>query len=450
MPNVTHFLKSFKTPIIFAVISILIYYSFAYNLERTEYAKLISLYLILFFLFFKIVGNERISTNSLIWLSFGFRAIFLLAIPNLSQDFYRFIWDGRMILEGFNPYLYTPEFFISKSNSPINQAQILYDGMGVLNGSHFTNYPPLNQLCFVITNLFTKHSILGSIVGLRFLITAADYGTLFFGKKLLKRLELPEKNIFLYFLNPFVIIELTGNLHFEGVMIFFLVWSLYLLDVGRWKFAALVLALSISVKLIPLLFLPLFFQKLGWKKSVIFYSIIGIVTILLFTPFYSAQFLINYSETVGLWFQNFEFNGSLYLVLREIGYLIRGYNEIAIIGTYTAVFVFIVIVSMGLFRNNNQMVSLITGMLLALSIYYFTATTVHPWYVATLLFLCIFTSYKFPLVWSLTIILSYLTYIGIGNAEKTENLWVIGLEYLLVYGVFVWELFVKQTNKKVL
>ena len=151
-----------------------------------------------------------------------------------------------------------------------------------------------------------------------------------------------------------------------------------------------------------------------------------------------------------MWFQNFEFNGSLYLVLREIGYLIRGYNEIAIIGTYTAVFVFIVIVSMGLFRNNNQMVSLITGMLLALSIYYFTATTVHPWYVATLLFLCIFTSYKFPLVWSLTIILSYLTYIGIGNAEKTENLWVIGLEYLLVYGVFVWELFVKQTNKKVL
>jgi len=383
---------------------------------------------------------------ALLWV----RAIFLLAIPNLSQDFYRFIWDGRMILEGFNPYLYTPEFFISKSNSPINQAQILYDGMGVLNGSHFTNYPPLNQLCFVITNLFTKHSILGSIVGLRFLIIAADYGTLFFGKKLLKRLELPEKNIFLYFLNPFVIIELTGNLHFEGVMIFFLVWSLYLLDVGRWKFAALVLALSISVKLIPLLFLPLFFQKLGWKKSVIFYSIIGIVTILLFTPFYSAQFLINYSETVGLWFQNFEFNGSLYLVLREIGYLIRGYNEIAIIGTYTAVFVFIVIVSMGLFRNNNQMVSLITGMLLALSIYYFTATTVHPWYVATLLFLCIFTSYKFPLVWSLTIILSYLTYIGIGNAEKTENLWVIGLEYLLVYGVFVWELFVKQTNKKVL
>ena len=449
MSNIMQFSKSFKTPIIFVVSSILIYYSFAYNLERTEYAKLISLYLILFFFFYKIVRLELISTKVLMWLSFGFRVIFLFAIPNLSQDFYRFIWDGRMILEGFNPYLHTPEFFISEMYFPVNQAQILYDGMGVLNGSHFTNYPPLNQLCFVIVNFFSKHSILGSIIGLRFLIIAADYGTLFFGKKLLERLKLPEKNIFLYLLNPFIIIELTGNLHFEGVMIFFLVWSLYLLDVGRWKFSALVLALSISVKLIPLLFLPLFFQKLGWKKSVIFYSIIGIVTIMLFTPFYSTQFLLNYSETVGLWFQNFEFNGSLYIVFREIGYLFRGYNEIALIGGYTAVFVFIVIINMGLFRKNNEMASLITGMLLALSIYYFTATTVHPWYVATLLFLCIFTSYKFPLVWSLTIILSYLSYISIGNAEKTENLWIIGLEYILVYGVFVWELFVKRTNKKV-
>ena len=332
---------------------------------------------------------------------------------------------------------------------PLNQAQILYDGMGILNGSHFTNYPPLKQLCFVIVNVFSKQSVLGSILGLRFLIIAADFGTLFFVKKLLKRLKLPEKNIFLYLLNPFIIIELTGNLHFEGVMIFFLVWSLYLLDIGRWRFAALVLALSISVKLIPLIFLPLFFQKLGWRKSMVFYGIIGVVTILLFTPFYSTQFLLNYTETVGLWFQNFEFNGSLYLVMREIGYLFRGYNEIALIGTYTAAFVFIIIVSMSLFRKNNQMVSLITGMLLALSIYYFTATTVHPWYVATLLFLCIFTSYKFPLVWSLTIILSYLSYINIGNAEKTENIWVIALEYLLVYGVFMWELFVNRTTKKV-
>jgi len=89
------------------------------------------------------------------------------------------------------------------------------------------------------------------------------------------------------------------------------------------------------------------------------------------------------------------------------------------------------------------MIQLITAMLFVLSFYYFTATTVHPWYVATLLILSIFTKYKFPLVWSFVIILSYLAYLQIGVADKSENLWVIALEYLFVYGFFIWEVFIK-------
>lgn len=449
--------KLHKIPLLLSVTSILFYFSFAYDLVRTDYVKLIGLYTGLFFLFYKLVQISKHNLKFLTWMAFGFRAIFILAIPNLSQDFYRFLWDGRMILEGFNPYLFTPESFIANGEIPVTQAQELYAGMGNLSASHYTNYPPLNQLCFVIAGLFAGKSILGSVVVLRLIIIAADFGTLHFGQKLLEKLKLPAHNIFWYILNPFIIIELTGNLHFEGVMIFFLVWSLYLLHSGKRKLAAVVFACSVSIKLIPLLFLPLFYKwftkgetstKLKITKLMSFYAIVGAITILLFLPFYSSQFVSNYAETVGLWFHNFEFNASLYYIAREIGYSITGYNEIAIIGTITAIIVFLFVVAMAFFRRNLSTIQLITAMLFALSFYYFTATTVHPWYIVTLLILSIFTKYKFPLVWSFVIILSYLAYLQIGKADKSENLWIIALEYTIVYGVFMYEVWLKPYKNK--
>jgi len=460
-----------------ALSSVFFYWAFAYDLTRTDYIKLIMLYTALFVLFYKLVTYIKSNTTFLTYLAFGFRALFILAIPNLSQDFYRFIWDGSMILEGLNPYLYTVESFISQGKFPVAHAQELYAGMGHLNASHFTNYPPINQLCFVIANLFPGQSILSSIIGLRLIIIVADFGTLYFGTKLLEKLKIPVYNIFWYILNPFIIIELTGNLHFEGVMIFFIIWSLYLLYKGKWQWAGVVFAFSISVKLIPLIFLPLFYQWFVKQKVItnkmlqppqkenisshtthndlkkriirliLFYTIIGITTLLLFTPFYSSEFIDNYSKTVALWFQSFEFNASLYYVAREIGYWFRGYNEIAIIGKITPILVLLFVLTLTFFRNNKKRIQLITAMLLVLSFYYFTATTVHPWYIATLLILSVFTKYKFPLVWSFFIILSYLAYINVNKADKSENLWIIGIEYLIVYGVFIWDVFKKQAPK---
>ncbi|HMC00584.1 MAG TPA: hypothetical protein VKN14_06055, partial [Flavobacteriaceae bacterium] len=102
------FIKQNRIPILLAFTSVLFYFSFAYDLERTDSIKLLTLYATLFFLFYKLVRLLKHNLTLLTWLAIGLRAIFILAIPNLSQDFYRFIWDGRLILEGINPYLYTP------------------------------------------------------------------------------------------------------------------------------------------------------------------------------------------------------------------------------------------------------------------------------------------------------------------------------------------------------
>ena len=470
------FLKLNKQPVLLILISFILYYIFAYHLARTNYLLLLCLYFSLFAIFYKLVSSFKNNIKTLIFIAFGFRAIFILAIPNLSQDFYRFIWDGRIILEGFNPYLFTPESFIGQDEFPISKAQQLFNDMGTLNASHYSNYPPINQLCFTIAALFANKSVLGSVVLMRLLIIAADFGTFHLGKKLLNRLNLPLHHIFWYVLNPFIIIELTGNLHFEGVMIFFLVLSLYLLHLGKWQWAAVVLGLSISVKLIPLIFLPLFFQWLAssslsnrtsttpvnvstnygrdsslllrMTRLISFYAIVISVVLLLFTPFYSSEFINNYTETIALWFNNFEFNGSLYYIAREIGYCFRGYNEIAVIGKTIPYLILLFVLLMTFFRENKTTQQLITALLLSLSFYYFTATTVHPWYIATLLILSVFTHYKYPLVWSLFIILSYLAYLNTNKADKSENLWIIALEYLIVYGVFIWEIFIKKLPKR--
>lgn len=428
-------------------LSILSYFYVAYFLERTEFINLISIWTFLFILFYFLINDQKISFKNLAGLSIIFRLIFLFATPNLSQDFYRFIWDGRMIFEGFNPYLSLPETFIQQSFEPVNDAKFLYENMGELNGSHYTNYPPLNQISFFLGALFSNNSILGTIIVFRLQIILADLGILYFGSKLLDLLNINKKNIFWYVLNPFIIIEMTGNLHFEPVMLFFLIFGLYKLHQQKWILAALLIACSISVKLIPLLFLPLmlrWFMKnktdIGFnsiRKVALFYILTISTCLLLFLPFYSSTLIDNYFNSVGLWFRNFEFNASLYYVFREIGYLFRGYNEIAILGKIAPIMTVITIFILSIFKKNDSILSLSNSMLLTICVYYFLSTTVHPWYLATPLIISIFTRFRFSVIWTFSIILSYQAY---ANNPWQENLVFVAFEYLILFSFLVYEL----------
>jgi alpha-1,6-mannosyltransferase len=293
---------------------------------------------------------------------------------------------------------------------------------------------------------------------LRILIILADLGILYFGKKLLEKLNLPIKNIFWYFLNPFIIIELTGNLHFESIMLFFVVWSLYLLHKGTWFWAAVLLGVSISVKLLPLLFLPLFFgfdsaqpmKREFWRFKNIsriarFYSIVLGTVVLTFAPFLSSEFIANFSTTIGLWFQNFEFNASVYYVIRWIGFQTVGWNIIGTVGKILPVLVILILLALTFFRKNTTTQQLITVMLLGVSAYFLVSTTVHPWYIATPLILSVFTKYRFPIVWSAVVMLSYSAY---GADGFKENLWLVAVEYIIVIAFAITEIIAQNVERK--
>jgi hypothetical protein len=462
-----NFIKQYKIPLLFAILSIVFYISFGYDLERNDFLKLLSLYTALFFTAYlfieKFTPNSRDNFWFLAGLGIIFRFTFILAIPNHSQDFYRFLWDGRLMLQGVSPYLFTPDS-PAVLNISVEQSKELIEGMGALNASHFSNYPPVNQLFFAISALFAGKSILGSVIALRILIILADVGILYFGKEILEKLNLPIKNIFWYFLNPFIIIELSGNLHFEGVMLFFFVWALYLLFKEKWFWAAVLIGVSISVKLIPLLFLPLFLkyfnskkvltepilsqvERLNWTVLLKFYSIIGITVLITFLPFISSEFIQNFSSTISLWFQNFEFNASVYYVIRWIGFQIVGWNLIETVGKILPVLVLLFVLGIAFFRKNDKPQQLITLMLFAISFYFLMSTTVHPWYLATPLLLSVFTKYKFPIVWSFMVVLSYSAY---GKDDFDEKLWLVALEYIVVIGFAVWEILLKNKTYQTL
>jgi alpha-1,6-mannosyltransferase len=446
-----------KLPLLFALLSLVFYSAFAYDLERADFIKLITLYGGLFFCFYKMIQTGKSDFMLLAGMAVALRLVFLPVIPNLSQDFYRFIWDGRMLVQGINPYLSTPESHILAQNFDIvAQSQALYDGMGALNGSHYTNYPPLNQLLFAIAGGFAGKSIVGSAIVFRIIMLLADIGIIILGKKLLQKLGLPIYHIFWYALNPFIIIEMTGNLHFEPVMLFFVLASLYALVTQRWICSAILLACSVSTKLIPLLFLPLFLQyflsNAGQSKwfhlrenakripRLLLYYVLVLATVFIsFLPFLTGEFAVNFGASIALWFQNFEFNASVYYIIRWIGFQTIGWNIIADVGKILPLIVIGVLLLLTFFRKNGKAQQLITVMLLGISFYFLLSTTVHPWYAATPLLLCVFTKYRFPVVWSFTIMLSYSAY-GVDGFH--ENLWLVGIEYVAVIGFFIWEVFV--------
>jgi len=438
--NNNRFTKAKLFLIISTVLSLVFYWLIAHNIKRSDFYFFFPVYVglfINFLLFLKLTNHQNFKI--FIWLGISFRLLFIFSIPTLSNDYFRFIWDGNLISEGLNPYSHLPSELITqdgfKNSYFYNQ---LYEGMGNLSANNYTNYPPLNQLLFWLPSIFSK-SIIFHIIFYRVIMIAADVGTLIISMKLLKILNINEKNILLYFLNPFIIIELTGNLHFEAVMIFFLVLSFYLLQINKRIFSSVFFAFAVLIKLIPLIFLPFIIRKTGIKRGFLYSVISGAIILVSFLPFLDTAFLENYTSSINLWFQKFEFNASIYYLVREIGYMVKGYNIIQSAGPVLSIISTVMILSLVFVQKNDKPVSFYSSMLFGLFAYYLFATTVHPWYISVLLILSVFTGYRFVVVWSFFIILSYYSY---SSPVFKENLWLNVIEYVAVLGFLTVEIFI--------
>ncbi|AZQ43582.1 glycosyltransferase 87 family protein [Nonlabens ponticola] len=433
-------------------------YSFLSTLSRKQYYPSLLTYIGLFALFLALcwmaktatekrwelfsawLGNFFKAKSSFVaWLLAGvvLRLVLLWVTPWLSQDFFRFIWDGHLSLNGFNPYLYLPDDLIVSGADFIPNAEFLHASMGSLSSGHFTNYPPLNQFFFAAAAYLGGDSLLHTVIWMRVFIILADVVTFIYGIKLLRLLGKPDWLILLYYLNPFVIVELTGNLHWEGVMACFMLIGVYhFICYDKWR-SGLFLGFGVLVKLLPVLVFPLVVRARKFKWIVLFYITAAVTIIAGFAPLVSGELIEKYAASIGLWFGTFEFNASIYYVIRAIGYEVTGYNIIGTVGKILPLITIAVIILLSLLRQNKYPEVLLTSILLAFTTYLLLSTTVHPWYLTIPLLFSLFTRYRFMVVWSCLVFVSYSAY---ANADYSENFWWIGLEYGVVLFICILEL----------
>jgi hypothetical protein len=358
------------------------------------------------------------------------RGVIIFSFPNLSDDIYRFIWDGKLIWDGIHPFLHTPDEVIQNHLVTNPMYRTLYP---LLNSPHyFTVYPPVCQTIFAISTKLFPNSIYWSAVSMKLILGLFDVGSLLLIQKILKNNDLPAKKILLYALNPLIIIELCGNAHFEAAMIFFILLGIYFWNQQKVKLAAIAIAFSIASKLVPLLFLPFFvFWKPKSNDSTFhfqtkFVGVLIISTILLFLPLYNTQLVENMGTSLNLYFQKFEFNASIYYLLRWIGFQLFGYNQIAIFGPTLGVIAFLTLFYWAFWSKSN----IYQNLLWSITLYLLCATIVHPWYLTLPIAISVFTNERFPILWSFLI---FGTYINYSYTAYHENLWVVSIEYITIF-----------------
>ncbi|MFT4741360.1 MAG: alpha-1,6-mannosyltransferase [Marivirga sp.] len=411
----------------------LVLVTISYFTERSQSPVLLSQFSALFigYLWLYRYANE-INDADIFKSAVAFRVLLICAIPNLSEDVYRFIWDGHLWLNNIDAYQYLPSIVVEQM--PTIVSSTLYNKLNSPN--YFTIYPPLNQLLFLGAALF-KHTYL-SIVFIKLFIVAAEVLSLVGLRKLLLNQVNSTKVFVIYAFNPLVILEMSGNLHFEAFVVCALIWTVVFFKQNKYLKSGLMMGLAIGFKILPIILLASFFRKLKLSQYVLWVSVAIGSAFISFLPLVQTHIFSGIQESAQLYFQSFEFNASLYYFARYIGYQIYGYNIIQTAGPYIALTGIFLIVLYNVFIARNILIW--ERMLFSWLIYCLFATTIHPWYIIPLLLFGAMSGYGFPILWSFLI---FFTYLGYSTTGFTENLWITTFEYILVLAYAVFEISIK-------
>ena len=403
-----------------------------YWVDRSQTFSLFLFFGLSAFSFLRLI-NIKVEVNWF-WLGMIPRMLLFFSLPALSEDYFRFLWDGMVSLEGLSPFGLTPSELVASGKFTLSTyGQTLYDGMN--SNVYHAIYPPVVQWLFIVAA--SVKNLFGGVLILRTFILLAEIGVYYMLRKLLLRYRLSTNKIAWYWLNPLILIEGVGNLHFEPIMVFFLLLALYHFSRLKEVDGSFAFTFSLLTKWFTLIFLPLILLKVSTKRAVKILLVILAVAVCFYLPYASIDEGRNQLTSMFLFVRRFEFNASLYYLINNIGERMVGYNLNRVVGPLLVAVAFVLIgVITWVYRFRNRL-KLFEGLLLIISCYLFLAPVVHPWYLFIPVALSVYSSFTFPLWWSMMVFLSYHAYAG---QVVEENAWVIGLQYGVVFTILLAEL----------
>jgi alpha-1,6-mannosyltransferase len=416
------------------------------------------------------LGRDRLSLRAIWAFAILFRLTLLLTSPpTLSDDVYRYIWDGRLANAGVNPYAYAVE---SSLLDPFDSPQ-----RALVNNSWMASpYLPTAQGLFAAVYRLAPDSPLAfQIAALLF-----DLLTGWLIMDILDRLGLPRARVLIYLWNPLVVVEFAHGAHVDALMICLVMATFWFLVAARsehrrarWFTLGSVIALAAGTltKGLPALLLPVVVRRWGWRRTLIYIGLI--VGVCLPFALGAGWGLTGPLDGEGLfgairiYTAYWNYNGGLYhwLEVGLSGYRTPGAVPLELVGwgpTRAAKLILggvlgLILVAVwwkaqgGEADHPGQSLALLRLAAIPLAAYLLLATTLHPWYVTLIIPLLPFllpqkgeatTSGRFLWPWlyfSAAVLLSYLTCLDPANPREYHL--IRHIEYIPLYLLLIWAAF---------
>ncbi|MDF2158435.1 glycosyltransferase 87 family protein [Algoriphagus sp. CAU 1675] len=408
----------------------------AMEVPRSDFNSNLLIYSLLFlgmWVLYKFAPNSE----NWLWIFIAGMAIrlsLLLATPEWSDDYARFLWDGQLVEAGQNPYAQIPEDWLNSNPEMIDSyLSQLFENLN--SPSYYSVYPPLNQLIFWIAAKASNGMVWNGVIIIRLILILGEIGVFLLFLRLFEEFNIPLNRLWLYWSNPLILMEITVNLHFEGLVLLFLLASVLSLSRKKMALTGGFWGLSIGMKLLPLILAPgfIFFQAVRNKKF--FWVGVILATLLSFGWLLTDRSYVNFFQSLKLYQGKFEFNASIYYLLREVGYWIEGYNTIYYLTKILSLATVISIFLFSWLRRPDSVIQLIDLWVLTYLVYLILQPVVHPWYLIPGFGLSLLTARRAFLIWSFSVIFSYQAY---GNDNFTESPVYLFVEYLILsVGVYL-------------